>query len=77
MHDTCTSGNMRKLSIKSCHILKTVKLTYKRDYQDTKENPERITENMHEDNRDQGDAEIALTLPSFALLATQNLQNEY
>ena len=77
MQDTCTSENMLKLLNKFDNFQKCKKLTYKRDYQDAEKNPERIAKNVHEDNRDQGDAEIALTLPPLALLATQNLEIEY
>ena len=49
-------------------------LTYESHYQDSQEDPQSITENVHGDNRDQSYNKTALTLPHLALLPTQDLE---
>ena len=51
-------------------------LTYKRDHEDSEEDPKGVTEDVHEDDGDQGDAKIALALSSLTLSSTQNLETK-
>ena len=49
-------------------------ITYEGDNENTEEDPEGVAEDVHEDDGDQGDAKITLTLPFLTLPSTQNLQ---
>ena len=51
-------------------------LTYKGNYQDAKKYPEKITEEMLEDNGCQGHAQGYLSLPSPSVFTTKHLVNQ-
>ena len=67
----------------ACYILTnflTVKmksaLTYKRHHQDPEEHPERVADDVHEDDGDEGHRQVELTLPLLAPPPAQNLNTE-
>ena len=51
-------------------------LTYKRHHKDPEEDPERVTDDVHEDDGDEGHRQVELTLPLLAPPPAQNLNTE-
>ena len=51
-------------------------LTYKRHHQDPEEHPERVADDVHEDDGDESHRQVELTLPLLAPPPAQNLKTE-
>ena len=51
-------------------------LTYKRHHKDPEEDPERVADDVHEDDGDEGHRQVELTLPLLAPPPAQNLNIE-